>query len=45
MSGSLSAVLGAGVAAFLAALGIVLWWQAGPAVYAAFTAFGQLICG
>jgi len=32
-------------AAFLLALGVVLWLEAGPAVFSAVTAFGTLICG
>ncbi|MEM6761374.1 MAG: hypothetical protein AAF615_00720 [Pseudomonadota bacterium] len=38
-------LLGFGGASFLLAVGITLWWQAGPAIFAAMTEFGQIICG
>lgn len=39
-----SVVFGAAAGTFLLALGITLWAAAGPAIFNAFTAFGQLIC-
>ena len=38
-------LFGVGGAAFLLSMGVAMWWQAGPAVFAAFTEFGHLICG
>ncbi|MEM9220878.1 MAG: hypothetical protein AAGB11_00555 [Pseudomonadota bacterium] len=40
-----SVSIGVGAGAFLLALGAVMWWQAGPAVFTAITQFGLMICG